>query len=256
MSRKVGTPFRGKDGLHGWVEPHTGGEPSNRPAGDTASWASVRLADGRRVFVPENAFITQQDGSLYLPMSPTDLTLDPDAFGGQGGTARRPGQVEAGDRTTAREALAAGTAAGHASVGTTTSTGVSEAGQTIPIVEEHLRVGKREVEAGVVRARKVVRERQEAVDVPLARERVDVERVPVNRVVDKAPEVRVEGDVTIIPVLEEVLVVEKRLMLREEVRLTKRREESHERQTVTLRREEVEVTRDETAVTGNMDAGH
>jgi hypothetical protein len=46
--------------------------------------------------------------------------------------------------------------------GTAASAGVSEAGQTIPIVEEHLRVGKREVEAGVVRARKVVHERQEA----------------------------------------------------------------------------------------------
>lgn len=108
MSRSVGTPFRGKDGLHGWVEPHTGGEPSNRPAGDTASWVSVKLADGRRAFVPENAFISQADGSLYLPLNPTDLTLDPDDRAG--GTARRPGQVEAGDRLTQTGTTAAAAA--------------------------------------------------------------------------------------------------------------------------------------------------
>jgi stress response protein YsnF len=83
--------------------------------------------------------------------------------------------------------------------------------------------------------------------VPLSRERVEVERVAVNRIVEQAPAVRTEGDVTIIPVLEEVLVVEKRLMLREEVRLVRRREETREQQTVTLRKEEVEVTRDEIA---------
>ena len=242
MSRSVGTPFRGKDGLHGWVEPHTGGEPSNRPAGDTASWVSVKLADGRRVYVPENAFIQQEDGSLYLPMSPTELTLDPD--GRVGAAARRPGQVEAGDRAIAPEAIA-GRETASAAAAVRQSTAELEGTGKIQVVAEQLQVGKREVEAGVVRARKVVHERQEAVDVPLARERVDVERVPVNRVVDQAPQVRVEGDVTIIPVLEEVLVVEKRLMLREEVRLTKRREETHEQQTVTLRREEVEVTRDD-----------
>jgi uncharacterized protein (TIGR02271 family) len=242
MSRSVGTPFRGKDGLHGWVEPHTGGEPTNRPAGDTASWVSVKLADGRRAFVPENAFISQADGSLYLPLNPTDLTLDPDDRAG--GMARRPGQMAAGDRLTQT-----GTAAGRdvAAVTAAARGSAAEVGDVtkVPVIEERLEVGKREVEAGVVRARKVVHERQEAVDVPLARERVEVERVPINRVVDQAPAVRTEGDVTIIPVVEEVLVVEKRLMLREEVRLTKRREETHEQQTVTLRREEVEITRDE-----------
>lgn len=231
MSRTVGTPFRGKDGLQGWVEPNSGGEPTNRPAGDTSSWVSVKLSDGRRVYVPENAFIAQDDGSLYLPMSSTDLTLDPD--GRVTGASRHPGQVKAGDRTTAADATAA--------------RGVSaDAGDAtkLAVVEERLEVGKREIEAGTVRARKVVHERQEAVDVPLSRERVEVERVPINRVVDQVPPVRTEGDVTIIPVMEEVLVVEKRLMLREEVRLVKRREETREQQTVTLRREEVEVTRD------------
>jgi len=67
----------------------------------------------------------------------------------------------------------------------------------------------------------------------------------VNRVVSVAPEVRHEGDVMIVPVLEEVLVVEKRLMLREELRITRRKDEAREPQRVTLRTEQVEVTRDE-----------
>ena len=86
-------------------------------------------------------------------------------------------------------------------------------------------------------------ERTEVVDLPLTREEVSVERVAVNRVVDGPVETRREGDTWIVPVLEEVLVVEKRLMLREEVRITTRRTEVAEPQTVTLRREEAVVER-------------
>jgi len=113
----------------------------------------------------------------------------------------------------------------------------------VPVVEETLSVQKRAVPTGVVRVHKTVREREEVVDQPLMREQVDVERVAVNQVVQVAPEVRREGDVLIIPVLEEVLVVEKRLMLKEEIRLTLRKGEFREPQSVTLRSEEVSVER-------------
>jgi len=55
----------------------------------------------------------------------------------------------------------------------------------------------------------------------------------------------------IVPLLEEVLVVEKRLMLREEVRVTKRRNETHRPQTVTLRKEDVKVEKLEPGAGGN-----
>lgn len=58
---------------------------------------------------------------------------------------------------------------------------------------------------------------------PLFAEDVDVQRVAINQVVESVPDTRIEGDTTIIPVVEEILVVEKRLVLREEVRITKRR---------------------------------
>lgn len=114
---------------------------------------------------------------------------------------------------------------------------------TIPVIAEQLVVDKQMVETGRVRISKRVLEEEQTIDVPLIREQYDVERVPVNQYVDAPPAVRQEGDVTIYPVLREVLVTEKRLMLVEEVRVTKRQSETTDVQHVTLRREEVTVER-------------
>lgn len=113
----------------------------------------------------------------------------------------------------------------------------------IPVIVEEIDVQKRTVETGRVRITKVVREGEEIVDEPLLREEVSVERVPVNRVVDGPVPIRHEGDVMIVPVLEEVLYVEKRLLLKEELRISKRRVEEHAPQRVVLRKEEVIVER-------------
>jgi uncharacterized protein (TIGR02271 family) len=113
----------------------------------------------------------------------------------------------------------------------------------VPVVVEEIDVQKRQWETGGVRVRMEVREREEVVDQPLVREEVRVERVPINQVVEAAPRLRQEGNTTVIPVLEEVLVVEKRLMLKEEVRITKRQFEAHEPQRVVLRSEEPMVER-------------
>lgn len=113
----------------------------------------------------------------------------------------------------------------------------------LPIAEEHLRVDKQARETGRVRLTKHVDVREEVVDEPLLREEVEVERVPVDRYVDEPVPTRTEGETTIIPVLEEVLVVEKRLRLKEELHVTRRRIEHHDPQRVTLRSERIEVER-------------
>ncbi len=113
----------------------------------------------------------------------------------------------------------------------------------MPLVEERLTVDTRVRETGRVRLRKRVETRTETVDEPLLREEVEVERVPIGTFVDGPVSVRHEGEVMIVPVLEEVLVVEKRLRLREELHVTKRRTEVHEPQEVTLRSERIEVER-------------
>lgn len=115
--------------------------------------------------------------------------------------------------------------------------------QTVTAVEEQLEVHAREVQTGRVHIAKRVVERQETVDLPLEREEVEIRRVPVNRPVEAAVPVRQEGDVTIVSVLEEVLVLSKQLVLKEELHISLRRSEARAPQQVTLRSEEVEVTR-------------
>jgi uncharacterized protein (TIGR02271 family) len=116
--------------------------------------------------------------------------------------------------------------------------------QVIPVIEEVLDVQKRRVETGGVRINKKVSEREERIDEPVWQEEVDVRRVAINRVVDgPAPESRTEGDVMIVPVLEEVVVVKKQLVLKEELHITRRRIAERDSRTVTLRREEATVER-------------
>ena len=111
----------------------------------------------------------------------------------------------------------------------------------LSVVEETVRVGKRVKEIGKTRVHVTPRVRKEQVDVPVAREEVHVTRVRVDRFVDAPPPVRQEGDVTIVPVLEEVVVIQRRLRVKEELHITKRRGTRRHRETVTLRDEEARI---------------
>ena len=113
----------------------------------------------------------------------------------------------------------------------------------IPVIQQQATVKKRVIETGKVHIAKRVHEYEELVDIPHIHEEVRVEHVPVNQFVDVAPKVRTEGETTIIPVLEERAVVEKRLFLVEELHVSKERTESHHPQTVKVLKEEVEVQR-------------
>lgn len=113
----------------------------------------------------------------------------------------------------------------------------------IPIIEEKVVIGKEIVETGKVRISKRVSEHEEIVDEPLLHEQVAVERVAINQFVDAPPEIRHDGDTMIIPVIEERIVVAKRLFLVEELHVKKQIVESHQPQRITLRKEEVEVNR-------------
>ncbi|MEP7037208.1 MAG: YsnF/AvaK domain-containing protein [Acidobacteriota bacterium] len=113
----------------------------------------------------------------------------------------------------------------------------------IPIIEERAVINKEIVETGKVRISKRVSEHEEIIDEPLLREEVSVERVAVNQFVDTPPEIRHEGDTMIIPVVEERMVIEKRLFLVEEMHVRKQVVESHQPQRITLQKEEVEVKR-------------
>src|ERR671921_61679 len=98
--------------------------------------------------------------------------------------------------------------------------------ETIPVIEETAFIDKREIETGRVKVHTVVDASEQIVREALSTRNVKVTRVPVDQVVTKVPEIRTENGVTIVPVLEERLVVEKRLVLKEEVHIEQ--EVSHE----------------------------
>jgi uncharacterized protein (TIGR02271 family) len=117
------------------------------------------------------------------------------------------------------------------------------ASETVDLHREDLAVERRTVETGRVQIRTIVNERKEQVDQLLRSEGFEIERVAVGHRVDRAPPVREEGDTIILPVVEEVLVVEKHLILREEIHVRRIVGEERHRETVTLRSEDIAVSR-------------
>jgi uncharacterized protein (TIGR02271 family) len=109
--------------------------------------------------------------------------------------------------------------------------------------EEILAVNKRWVKAGEVRLHKEITERTEEVPYDLTHEEVDIQRVAVNRALgeNETVEPRQEGDTLVIPIVEEELVVTKRMVVREEVRITRRNITTQQKASGTLKREELVV---------------
>ena len=183
---------------------------------ESAAGASVtvRLEDGRAVSLPARSLSERADGEFYVRANFDEL-----AAGENGGGLTKRVADDQG------------------------ATGGRAADAVVPVVEEHLRVGRREAETGRVRFTKRVLEDEVLVDDAVVREEVEVVRVAVGRQVETPPPAREEGDTLIIPVLEEVLVVEKRLVLVEELHVRKRRVEERRPQSFTLRKEEVVAER-------------
>ena len=116
---------------------------------------------------------------------------------------------------------------------------------TLPIVAESIDVEKVEVDRGGYRITKRVEARDVLVDEPLRHETVEIERRPLHRALaeGEVPAVRHEGDTTIVPVLKEVVVTQKRLVLVEEIRITRTSATHRDPQSVTVREEHIEIER-------------
>jgi uncharacterized protein (TIGR02271 family) len=114
------------------------------------------------------------------------------------------------------------------------------------VFREEVQVDKRSVDTGRgVRIHKTVAEHPCHIDERLLRDEVEVTHVPVDRIVplDAAPATRYEGETLVVPILEEVLVVERRVRIKEELRITRTRREEHHAETVMLKAEQVSVER-------------
>ncbi|SNC75977.1 conserved domain-containing protein [Hymenobacter gelipurpurascens] len=115
----------------------------------------------------------------------------------------------------------------------------------LPVIEEQAIIRREVVETGRVHLTKKVEEHEETLNFTLLHDEVKVERVPINAfVADGAtlPGVRYEGDTMIIPVVREVVV--KRMLVVEELHVTKHEVPTQESHTVVLRQESVQVQRE------------
>ena len=126
--------------------------------------------------------------------------------------------------------------------------------RVVPLAEEELRIEKREVLTGKVRVQTVVDTFDKVARASLEGEHVEVTRVPIGKEVKVAPAQRTEGDVLIIPILEEVLVVDKRLVLKEELRISRRTTTENVEVPVTVRKQRAVVERTKTKTRSNQEA--
>lgn len=205
QQRAAGVVVTDRNGLRGTID------TSSQSLDSSSGQVLVNLEGGGQALVPVDQLILQSDGSFTLPFSLTDSGQQ---------TATR--MNDAGRTVMARD---------------------EDETVVVPVVAEKLDVQKRKVESGGVRIKKIVHEREEIIDQPLIQEEVQIKRVPVNRVVEGPLPVRYVGNTMIVSLLEEVLVVEKRLMLKEELHITKGEVETHKPQRVTLRSEEAHIER-------------
>jgi stress response protein YsnF len=117
----------------------------------------------------------------------------------------------------------------------------------VPVSEEIVSVSTRVVETGRgVRVHKTVLSEPVLVEETLSHEDIEVQHVLVERTLEAGeslPTTRYEGQTLIVPIFEEVLVVERRMRLKEELHIIRvHRKESHV-ETVVLKTEQVSIER-------------
>lgn len=195
----------GKDGLSGvLLDPLPGRSAPDAPV-------RIRLASGQVIEIPASMLVLGSDGTFLIPLGAEDLLR-----------SDTPGSTIPATSTHADRPRTAGA-------------------DVIPVIAEELIVDKKRVQTGAVRVHRRVTEHDEMIEVPLLKESLDVRRVAVDREVDGPLPIRHEGDVTIIPIVEEVLVVKKLYRLKEEVYVSRTLREEVHREEVTVRRQEAEV---------------
>jgi uncharacterized protein (TIGR02271 family) len=208
------------------------------------------------VYVPLSAIQRNDADGVYLNLYKDDLSdqqyeYPPDTVGGYSDTTTAAGGYMGSTAgTAAGAAMDTTTTTGYTSTvgtaGTMNTAGTADTVTTdqdirVPVMEEELSVGKREEEIGRVHLHKDVVEEQQTVTEPVTREEVHVERVPVQgQYTDVGPDAFVEKDIDV-PVVGEELVVGKRAVVSEEVRLRKEAVTEQQQISDTVRKERVTV---------------
>ena len=113
----------------------------------------------------------------------------------------------------------------------------------IPLARERLKIGRRRIDVARVIVKTFTETDPVVVDEMLNRDDLRIQRVPMDRFLDEPATPRYDRDVLVIPVMEEVVVVTKRLRLVEEIRVHRRVVSRRHRERVLVRRQRVEVER-------------
>ncbi len=113
----------------------------------------------------------------------------------------------------------------------------------VPLLIEELEIARRRVPVTQVRVTAATHKHEKLIDELLTHERAEVERVAIGRPIDAAPPVREEGDTIVVPVVEEVVTLQRSLVLKEEIHIRRVRTTERHRETVTLRAQEAKIDR-------------
>lgn len=197
--------------------------------------AQAQVDDGSQTIT-----MPYSDGQIKdAPTFGTDAELSPDDenqiysyYGMDRSTAPSPTGLPAGDQTSTYDGTDTGTDEYD-----TTDTGE----RSMQLSEEELQVGKRQVEAGNVRLRKVVRAEQQEVPVELRREQVSIERVDASG--QDVPDTAFQEQQIDVPVMREEAVVGKEARVSGQVRVDKTAETETRTVGDTVRKEDVEIDR-------------
>jgi stress response protein YsnF len=124
-----------------------------------------------------------------------------------------------------------------------TSSKESPATVVVPVVEERAHVETRTRESDRVTVRVSVETHEEAIEQELRDQSVEIERVAIGREISEIPPTREQDGVLIVPLVEERLVVQTKLILKEELHIRRVDRGRPIRETVRLRREVAQAER-------------
>jgi uncharacterized protein (TIGR02271 family) len=113
----------------------------------------------------------------------------------------------------------------------------------IPVIEEEVTIDKKLVEKGGIIISKTIGTDETVVEIPLTSEHLKIEHIQMNEFQESHPGIRYEGDTIVIPVVREVLV--KKLLLVEEIRISKETSTEIHSENVSLRKDEITIKRKE-----------
>jgi stress response protein YsnF len=113
----------------------------------------------------------------------------------------------------------------------------------IPLYADEVSIERRKIAGDIIRVTVRTNTTEQVVDEDTIHTRVEVKRTPIGKPIHSVPPVRTEADTTIIPVVEEVIVVERRLVLKEEIRLRRVQTAERQHESIRLREQQAIIER-------------